>query len=208
MFTIYKMDLSLTDYKGILLIGVVVAAIIFFSKDLECVLLMTGIIVNIIAICLNTGATNFKNKKGPDEFLPARRRDLVEKYIEKEKAKQIKESMIATKEEYSEILAEKIPENAPFDVPNVSTKKEMIANNDPQEDIEPYKGAVDYNNCTGEMYAETAADGTAGLSIKHQGINTKRQIAGAMRRKKMLVPYISQELEDEGNKEWWGAYDL
>ena len=52
--------MDLGGYKGILLVGVVVAAILFFSKDLECVLLMTGIIVNIIAICLNTGATNFK----------------------------------------------------------------------------------------------------------------------------------------------------
>ena len=177
------MDINLKDYKGIIFVGLVVAAIIFFSHDLEGVLLMTGIIVNIIAICLNTGVTNFKDKKLPKKFLPARRYDLIKKHFEKEKFEPVED--------------EKKSEDRKKDVDVVIPYVE-----------EKYKGAIDYEDCTGRMYPETATDNIANLAVKHQGINTKRQIAGAMRRKKMMVPYVAQELKDEEDKDWWGSYDM
>ena len=70
-----------------------------------------------------------------------------------------------------------------------------------------YEGAIDTDDCKGRMYRETASDSIPYLSVKHQGINTKRQIAGAMRRRKVLVPYLAQELKDSEDKDWWGSKD-
>ena len=167
--------MNISDYKGILIICAVVMAILYFSKDLECVMLMTGIIVNVIAICLNTGVTKFTDNELPKNFLPPKRFDLMEKIINKEKyipSNQLKD--------------EKRSEDRPFK-PN------------------RYPGAVNWDE--DEVYPETGTDYIPSLSTKHQGINSQRQIAGCMKRRRVLQPYIAAELTDVEHLPWWGERD-
>ena len=191
------MTFSLPNNKGLILIGIIIVAVLFVSRDLECVLLMTGIVVNIIAICLNTGVTESKQSR-PTEFLPVRSKKLLDKYHRKQLIHYEKD------EDESESEGEREDEyESEDDRPVVAGGKESF-----EQPEKPYKGAVDFQDCTGTMYQTTGADNTAFISIKHQGANARRQISGANKRYRVLNPYIAQELEDEGNLPWYGAYDL
>ena len=166
--------MNILEYDGILIISAVIIAILFYSDDLECVMLMTGIIVNIIAICLNTGVTHLTDKKTPKSFLPVKRFDLLDKILNKKGLKN------------KDSLDEKKSVDRPFN-------------------YNRYPGAVNWDE--DEMYQETGSDMIPDLSVKHQGINSQRQISGSTKRRKVLQPYIAAELTDVENLPWWGQMD-
>lgn len=210
--------ININDHKGMIVIALVIGAILLHSKDLETVLLMTGIIVNIIAICLNTGVTNFKGgKKPPLSYTPPRRFDMVKNFLNKDDM----DSLNNHSPNYNNITAgyEHLLPSIPIEerekrIPKYNTKEEsrekksedrpMIPNK--TQSYESYPGAVDFNK--NEMYAETATDMAADISIKRQGVNFQRQIAGAMNRRQVVQPIVGAELKDEESKPWWGAYDI
>ena len=184
--------INIEEYKGILFIIILIITIMYYSKDLEGVLLMTGIIINVIAICLNTGATKFKGNSSTEQksnnlFLPPRRYDLI--HEEKNKAN------FSHKPNYNSLNEEIIP-----------SKKTKETEEPKITVVEKYKGAIDYEECPKE-YNETATDNIPKLSLNRQGVNYRRQISGAMGRRKVLMPYIVDELIDEQDKIWWGADD-
>lgn len=201
---------KLDEYKGIALIIIVVGAILLHSKDLEAVLLMTGIIVNVIAICLNTGVTNFKNNsKPPSTYVPPRRYDLVQKHIPKEgmKGGDVPEYKNIT-EGYETLLPYLDKSKYEHRIPNYNKKEDSQEKRSEDRPFisDNYKGAVDFNK--NEIYAETAMDMAANMGIKRPGVNYQRQVAGAMNRRQVVQPVVGAELQDEEMKPWWGAFDV
>lgn len=206
---------NLDEYKGIGIIIIVVGAILLHSKDLEMVLLMTGIIVNIIAICLNTGVTNFKNdSKPPNTYVPPRRYDLVQKQLTKEGLSSDIPEYANITEGYETLLPYLDKTKYEKRIPNYNKKEdsqEKRSEDRPfatyrKETMDNYKGAVDFSK--DEMYAETAMDMAANSGIKRPGVNYQRQVAGAMNRRQVVQPVVGAELEDEEMKPWWGAFDV
>ena len=176
---------NLSEYKGIFLILIVVIVIVFYAKDMEGILLMTGILVNIIAICSNTGVTSKFTQPSP----PPHTCRCPEGCKKKE------------------------PEPEPE--PKKEKEKEFLENKceTPIGGVEiaiagKYKGAVDYEECHGEQYDMTAMDKSTTKSLNRAGNNYKRQISGAMKRRQTIQPYICSELTDEEHKDWWSQYDM
>jgi len=172
---------NLSEYKGIFLILIVVIVIVFYCKDLEGVLLMTGVLVNVIAICSNTGVTSKFTQPAPPHTCRC-----------PEGCKKKEPEPEPKKEKEKEFLENK------YETPIGGVEVSVMAK---------YKGAVDYEE-PGEQYSVTAMDKSTTKSLNRPGINYKRQISGAMKRRQTIQPYICSELTDEEHKDWWNQYDM
>jgi hypothetical protein len=193
---------SISDYKGLILITFIILAILYFSPDLECMLLFSGILVNIITICLNTGAlkiattksnntnkSNFENPV-PENFINIRNQDAVDEYLsEKPRFDDLTDKSL--EREFPDVEKE----------PMTSTKLEYKK----FAPVAKYKGAVDYQDSSEPV--QVATDRIPLESVTHQGANSRRQIAGAYQLRKQLYPAVARELEQAESKYWWGAAD-
>jgi hypothetical protein len=198
---------SISDYKGLILITFIILAILYFSPDLECMLLFSGILVNIITICLNTGAlkiatnkSNNTNKEGfdnspiPESFINARNQDAVDEYL----SETPRFDHLTDKSLERELPPMEGDEN-----------KEAITSTKlaykPFAPVAKYKGAVDYQDASEPV--QVATDRLPMLSTSHPGADSRRQTAGAYQLRKQLFPAIARELEQSESKPWWGSAD-
>tara|TARA_B110000908_G_C10267435_1_gene465814 strand:+ start:2512 stop:3159 length:648 start_codon:yes stop_codon:yes gene_type:complete len=201
---------SISDYKGLILITFIILAILYFSPDLECMLLFSGILVNIITICLNTGALKIAtignsnsnstsnkasfNNSIPERFINVRNQDAVDEYL--------------SEKPRFDHLTDKSLER---ELPSINTdddKKETLTTKLEYKEFPPvakYKGAVDYADVSEP--AQVATDRVPLAAVTHQGANSRRQTAGAYQLRKLLFPAVARELEQEESKPWWQAYD-
>ena len=184
---------SISDYKGLILITFIIIAVLYFSPDLECMLLFTGIIVNIITICLNTGAlkisqngkSKFSSNSIPDTFINPKQYDKVEEYF-------------TDRPNFDDLIDPRLAHEV-GEVREIKLEKKEVK-------IPQYKGAIDYNDVSEPM--QVATDRIPMISTSHQGANSRRQLAGTYNRRKVLYPAIARELEEEESKPWWGTYDV
>ena len=64
---------DLTGNKGLLLLLAIILCIVYLSPDVECIMLLTGIIVNVISICINTGTMKGGREDKKDKFVNMKR---------------------------------------------------------------------------------------------------------------------------------------
>lgn len=178
---------SISDYKGLILITFIILAILYFSPDLECMLLFSGILVNIITICLNTGALKIPTLK--DKI--SNKEDFLTKPVDNNS--DVPRFEMLTKDDTD------------FSITKNNNDSEVVMLKDAPFPKEKYKGAIDYADSSQPM--QIAADRIPLVSTTHQGINTRRQIAGASNRRALVYPAIARELDEEEKKRWWGEYD-
>ena len=175
---------DLQDYRGIMIIILIIGAILLFSKNLEAVLLMTGIIVNVIAICLNTGVVDYKKEnKLPTTYLPPRRFDLIKKSRFKDAP-----DYTQVKDGYSSLL------------PNLN--KADYEKRIPKYDNSEYKGAVDFEK--NEIYTENSMDRLTQSNINRYKIQKRDS---NVNNRRVIQPIMNTELGEEEMKPWWAHYD-
>jgi hypothetical protein len=166
-------------------------------------LLFSGILVNIITICLNTGAlkipTNgdkdkdkdkekFESSPSPSPSCVPNFHQLCNKNLEKEipEFPTIKEP---------DFIKEKVEKSG-------SAIKTEYSKFSP---VAKYKGAVDYQDDSEPV--QVATDRIPLVGSAHQGTNSRRQMSGAYNRRSVIYPIIAQEFQTEENRPWWGNYD-
>ena len=192
---------SISDYKGLILITFIILAILYFSPDLECMLLFSGILVNIITICLNTGAlkiatsANFDNKSSNEPKL-----ETIEKTSNSKEVPRFDDLN-------DKNLEKSLPPLDSDFIKKENKDKSLEIKLDYQKfpKVQKYKGAIDYEDSSEPI--QIAADRIPLVSTEHQGINSRRQMAGAYNRRKVLYPVVARELDEEEQKRWWGAFD-
>lgn len=215
---------SIGDYKGLILITFIIVAILYFSPDLECMLLFTGILVNIITICLNTGALKLAaiKKSGgteksnftvvPESFISACDCDNVEKFLDEppprfdhlaqtdELEKDINRSII--KKQPKMFIVEEEPKPIARSGQTESDVKLRYKRFPP---VSRYKGAIDVNDASEPM--QIGADRIPLVSTVHAGGDPLRSKNQAYGKWKTLYPAVSEELEQSESKYWYGNYD-
>lgn len=207
---------SITDYKGLILITFIILAILYFSPDLECMLLFSGILVNIITICLNTGALKIATapKEGltnrvPENFIYPDDTDAIDKYMGSNRPNF--NSLAKADELLQDLPASTEPDEKPQYCGEAECKKEgLTATRMELKPVPPvdktYKGAIDYEDASEPM--QIGADRIPLVSAAHQGINARRQMGGAYNKHRTLYPAVARELEESESKRWWGNYDM
>ena len=191
---------SISDYKGLILITFIIIAVLYFSPDLECMLLFSGILVNIVTLCLNTGSlkipTNGSKDDDKEKFesspSPSPSSPNFGQLCNKDLEKEIPEFPTIREPDF-------IKERAEKSTTAIKTEYSKFP------EVAKYKGAVDYEDDSEP--AQVATDRIPLVGSAHQGINSRRQFSGAYNRRSVIYPIVAQELSTEESKRWWEAYD-
>ena len=196
----------ISQYKGLILITFIILAILYFSPDLECMLLFSGILVNIVTICLNTGALkiNTGNNRSKESLINPEPEDAsgFEAFGDKPNFTNLAKA--------DELLADLPPSPEDNEKPRYcGAKEDMTVTRLELQPMPPidksYKGAIDFEESDEPI--QIGADRVALVSNAHQGINARRQMAGAYNKRRLVYPAVARELEESASKAWWGAYD-
>ncbi len=179
---------ELLHNKGLMILVAIILCIIYFSPDVECVMLMTGIMVNIISLCINTGTLKITpDNKSIDS------RTKHEGYVNMRAidSDHLKPSFDDLNQGEDVLLDKKYNQT----LPEPKLPK-----------IQPYKGAIDWSD-NDEIYQDGNSR-IASESIFRQGVNNKRAWSGAYNLKKNISKYWQEELyAEEMEKPWWAKYD-
>lgn len=187
--------ININDYKGLILITFIIFAILYFSPDLECMLLFSGILVNIITICLNTGALKLtkngaSNKAKFSDKCPD---DTEEVNVYR-----------ADSPDFSKLSkADDLLEDMPVSQENMVADKLKV---EPLPPIDKsYPGAIDYEDASQPIQIST--DRIPLVSNARQGVNARRQTVSSAKKRQLLYPTIAYDLDVDEKRFWWGNYD-
>ena len=189
---------TLANVKGLVLITIVILAVLYFSPDLECMLLFSGILVNIITICLNTGALKLAEVKKdgfssvPESWSSKATSHTTPRFVDLVEDKTLLEDI------------DEEPTGKAEHVRKEGMNATMLKYKG-FEEVPKYKGAVDIQDASEPI--QIGADRIALVGNARQGINARKSLAGPYTTRRVLYPAISRELDIAEGMRWWSAFD-